>query len=77
MSPRGVKGSAMADTSLRLPRRLLERADALVTPLAELPSHQAGGELVRADVLREAIARGLHSLEREVGAARAAGGRRR
>jgi hypothetical protein len=56
-------------TSLRLQQVLLDRADALIPAVAALPSSQAQGSIVRSDVLRLALSRGLDELEREYGAA--------
>jgi predicted DNA-binding protein len=52
-------------TSLRLPQELLDRADALIPLLGKHASAQASGELVRSDVLRLALSRGLDALESE------------
>jgi predicted DNA-binding protein len=58
-----------AQTSMRLPAKLLERADALAQELDLLPEH--GHErATRATVLRVALALGLRELERRVGKAR-------
>lgn len=54
-------------TSLRLQQVLLDRADALIPAVAALPSSQAHGSIVRSDVLRLALSRGLDELEREYG----------
>lgn len=56
--------AAMAQTTLRLPMALIERADALAGPLAALPAY-AAEPLDRSAILRIAIARGLAALERE------------
>ena len=50
--------------SVRLPTETVDRCDALVPVLAELPA-LAGFRVERASVLRLAIARGLHVLEQE------------
>jgi len=52
--------------SVRLPFDTVDRCDALVPVLAELPA-LAGFRVERASVLRLAIARGLHVLEQEHG----------
>jgi hypothetical protein len=54
-------------TSLRLSQELLDRADTLIPRLSGLAGAQASGELVRSDVLRIALVRGLESLEAEHG----------
>lgn len=56
---------AFEQTSLRLPSRLLERADALAPQLEQLPDH-AHERQNRASVLRLALALGLRELERKV-----------
>ena len=52
--------------------RLLDRADALVDRLPDLGQAHASGQVVRSDVLRVALLRGLASLEAEVGLAKKA-----
>lgn len=52
--------------SVRLPTETVDRCDALVPVLAELPA-LAGFRVERASVLRLAIARGLQALEQEHG----------
>lgn len=52
-------------TSIRVQPELLERADALIPHLGKLAIAAASGELVRSDVLRIALIRGLEALERE------------
>jgi predicted DNA-binding protein len=52
--------------SVRLPTETVDRADALVPVLAELPA-LAGFRVERASVLRLAIAHGLRVLEQEHG----------
>jgi predicted DNA-binding protein len=58
-------------TSLRLPQELLDRADSLTAKLAHLATLTPSGQLVRSDVLRLALTRGLDALELEARAARA------
>jgi hypothetical protein len=69
------RGDAMITTAIRLPPKLIERADALVPRLIELPTYQGMGRVDRSAVLRIALSRGLYALEREAGAPR--GPRRR
>jgi hypothetical protein len=67
-------------TSLRLARELLDRADALVPHLGAHGQALASGQVVRSDVLRIALVRGLESLEAEAaraGNAKKANARRR
>lgn len=52
-------------TSMRLPARLIERADALVDKLQDHPQFEAMTRVTRATVLREALARGIAELEQE------------
>lgn len=58
---------AAVTTSIRLSQEILDRADALTTRLTSLARAAASGELVRSDVLRMAIVRGLDLLELEHG----------
>lgn len=53
----------MQITTLRLPQDLLDRADELIPTVARIPEMAAGGEVLRSDVLRLALARGLAALE--------------
>jgi hypothetical protein len=54
-----------AMTGLRLPQDILDRADALIPALAHLGAGRASGALVRSEVLRLALVRGLDQLEQE------------
>ena len=54
-----------AQTALRLPSDLLERADALVERVAADPERAGTGMVTRSDVLRLALVRGLTTLERK------------
>lgn len=60
-----------AATQLRVPADVLDRADALIEPLARDPMLRAAGRGVsRAMVLRLAVLRGLDALEAEHGGGR-------
>jgi predicted DNA-binding protein len=52
-------------TSIRVQPELLDRADALIPYLGKLATAAASGELVRSDVLRIALVKGLEDLERK------------
>jgi hypothetical protein len=52
-------------TSIRVQQELLDRADALIPHLDSLAKAMPSGSLVRSDVLRIAMVRGLEELERE------------
>jgi len=65
--------------TFRLPRDLLERADALIERVAELPEYRAL-RITRSVVLRLALDDGLGALEARLGVngkSKAAGGRKR
>jgi hypothetical protein len=65
MTMKGERMGKATMTTLRLPMELLERADALIPALSHHATASASGELVRSDVLRLALLRGLTELERE------------
>jgi len=50
---------------LRVPQEVFDRADALIPALSHLASGRASGTLVRSEVLRLALLRGLEALEQE------------
>ncbi len=50
-------------TSIRVQQELLDRADALIPRLGSLAASSPSGSLVRSDVLRIAMVRGLEALE--------------
>jgi hypothetical protein len=54
-------------TSVRLPKDVVRRLDALVPKLERVPTIAALGPLTRSKVLRLALARGLEVLEAEHG----------
>lgn len=59
----------MADTNiitLRLPKSMVDRADALIEPLAEDEESLLLGRVSRSIVLRLAVLRGLEQLENQV-----------
>ena len=49
-------------TSLHLPQELIDRLDALVSPM-DIDARTMGGSATRASVIRAAIVRGLGALE--------------
>jgi hypothetical protein len=66
----------MADSSivtLRLPKALLQRADALIPKLRERSDIFVVGRLSRSVVLRLAVLRGLEAMEATTPAAKTAG----
>ena len=67
----------MLHVPLRLPEKLVGRADALVPLLESDPRMEAVGRVVRATVLRLALSIGLAQLERDTAAAAKGSGRRR
>lgn len=62
---KNAEGPTTGQVSLRLHRQVLARADALVSWVAESPVRCPTGEASRSDVLREAVLRGLQSIEDE------------
>jgi hypothetical protein len=64
-------------TQLRLPRDLLERAEALVPVLADDPEVRALGRLTKTAVLRLAVLHGLEALEKRYRRSAEAKGKRR
>lgn len=68
----GVCVHPMSDlqTSIRIPKDFIKRADALARKLARTPRFVALGEMTRSKVLRLAIAIGIEQLEEEHGAQR-------
>lgn len=65
MSPRKLKAPAVAQTALRLPADMLDRADALAPLVAADPERAGTGAVNRSDVLRLALAKGMAALERQ------------
>ena len=62
-----VQPGPMPQTTMRIPQALIERADALVPKMNDIPVQRARGTVSRSDVLRLAMARGMAALERMVG----------
>ena len=63
-----LEGYMPADTMIRIPVQLAERADDLIPALDKRRDLLAWGRLSRAAVVRIALERGLADLERELGA---------
>ncbi len=78
VEPREPMAISEVQVSLRLPKDLIERAEALAPLIAALPEYQAL-RISRATVIRLALLEGLDALEARLGAngKRKAGGRKR
>lgn len=65
------QASVEVPTSVRLPRDIVKRLDALVPRLQRVPAIAALGTLTRSKALRLALVRGVETLEAEYGRGKA------